>query len=247
MLALLPLLVSLVPEVAKLIAGDRAGTVAAQVVEVARTVVGTDDPATAAAVLSDPGKLADLRIRLAEIAAQREAAATQARLEEMKAAVADTANARAQTVALAAAHSPIAWGAPIVSLVVTIGFFGSFAVLATRNFAPDPGAAAMLNIMVGALGAAFAGIVQFWTGSSAGSARKTDIIAQQAMQPQQLQAPPIATTGDVTVNNPSPSPPGTTADDLNAQQLGRPRFRVQAASSAPADAETWTPRRSPSP
>lgn len=239
MLALLPLLAGLIPEVAKLLAGDKVGAVAGQVVGIAQTVLGTDDPVQAAVALQDPEKLGAIRIRLQEIASQREAAARQAELDTLRASLADTANARQQTTTLAASGSPIAWGAPVVSLVIVLGFFGSFCMLLLRGYAPDPGTAAMLNIMIGALAAGFAAVSAYWLGSSAGSARKTDILADRGQL--QQQSPPIATTGDVTVNNPGPSAPGTTADDLNAQELARPRIRVQAKSSA--DSETWTPSR----
>ena len=64
-----------------------------------------------------------LRIKLAEIAAQAEADQRKADLATLHAQLADVAGARAQTVALAKAGSEIAWVAPVVSLVV-LGTFG---------------------------------------------------------------------------------------------------------------------------
>lgn len=65
----------------------------------------------------------------------------------------------------------------IIGGLVVIGFFGSFALLLFKpallnDFNREP-----VMLMVGALVAGFSGLMGFYFGSSAGSARKTDIIA----------------------------------------------------------------------
>lgn len=66
----------------------------------------------------------------------------------------------------------------IIGALVVIGFFGSLAMLLI-----DPSVISEINrepimLMVGALIAAFSGLMGFFFGSSAGSARKTDLLAR---------------------------------------------------------------------
>lgn len=62
----------------------------------------------------------------------------------------------------------------IMALGVTLGFFG---LLAWMMSAPPPdGSKDALNIMLGALGGAWAAIVSYYFGSSAGSAKMKEII-----------------------------------------------------------------------
>lgn len=65
-----------------------------------------------------------------------------------------------------------------LGILIVVGFFGSLVILLYR-----PGTLTELNrepvmLMVGALIAAFSLLVGFYFGSSAGSARKTDMIAK---------------------------------------------------------------------
>lgn len=60
-----------------------------------------------------------------------------------------------------------------LSTFVTIGFFGILVTMLVYEYKPtEP-----LLIMLGALGAAFGGVVNFWLGSSAGSQAKDKVIA----------------------------------------------------------------------
>lgn len=205
LLALLPMLLSLAPEIVKLLAGDKAGTAAAAVAGAVRTITGTEDPAAAAAALAaDPAKAADLRVALAKIAADAEAAQRQADLDEMRAAMADVADARKATVTLAASGSKIAWGAPVVSVVVVVGFFAAFGAMMFAPSPADPGKAAMLNILVGSLASGWTAVIGFWIGSSAGSAAKNETIA----------------AAQVALANSTPTS-AATADELNARELAK--------------------------
>lgn len=173
MLALIPLLVQFVPEIVRWIGGDTAGTVAQQVASVAQDVLGTTDPAAAKALLADQAKVSDLRIALAKIGADQEKARLDAQTATLLAQLADVASARAQTVALAQSGSRIAYGAPVVSLVVLAVFAIGFWLV----FHMAPGEASQVQIgMVEILKAAAISVVSYWVGSSAGSSAKTEMI-----------------------------------------------------------------------
>lgn len=80
-------------------------------------------------------------------------------------AMEDRKSAREQTMNLAGQGSPIAWGAPAVSFVVTLGFMGLTGALMFRAV-PDTQA---FLLIVGAMIAAFTQVVAYWLGSSVGS------------------------------------------------------------------------------
>lgn len=64
----------------------------------------------------------------------------------------------------------------ILAYIVSIGFFGVLSFMLTKSI-PDTGKEALL-IMLGSLGAAWTGVIAYYFGSSAGSLKKTDIIAR---------------------------------------------------------------------
>jgi hypothetical protein len=63
----------------------------------------------------------------------------------------------------------------VIGALVVIGFFGSFAMLLYRPDVFTETNKDALMLMIGALVSAFAGLMGFFFGSSAGSARKTDL------------------------------------------------------------------------
>ena len=65
--------------------------------------------------------------------------------------------------------------ATVLAIAITIGFFGILVYLLVYGL-PVQGGDAML-IMLGALGAAFGSVIQFYFGSSVGSKNKTDAMA----------------------------------------------------------------------
>lgn len=67
----------------------------------------------------------------------------------------------------------------IIGALVVIGFFGSFAMLLYRPDVFTDINKDALMLMIGALVSAFAGLMGFFFGSSAGSARKTDLLAKR--------------------------------------------------------------------
>lgn len=189
MLPLIPIALSVVPELIKLIAGDRAGSVATQVAGVVQAVTGTADPVEAQKKLSEDSAVAtQLRVRLAEIALEAQKAQLvaedqrrQAELSQMQKSLENTQGARGSLIDLVRSGSPIAWGAPVVSIIVTGGFFLFLIILMIGGIRTDPRdqtVANIINIAVGALATAFATVVNFWLGSSQGSRNKDDAVAR---------------------------------------------------------------------
>jgi len=173
--ALIPLAISLAPEIGKWLFGSKGEQTAQAVAQVVQTVTGTTDDAVAQQVIArDPTVAAQLRVQLAQLAAQQEQVARQADLDALKAQIGDVQNARAQTVALAQAKSAIAWAPPIVSIVVLATF--GLVMWAALTRALPAGSETILNMLLGTLAAMATSVVGYWVGSSAGSERKTDLL-----------------------------------------------------------------------
>lgn len=155
---LLGVAMNMVPGLQHLIA-DKPETIQA-VQSAVEAVTGTSDPVAAqAAVDADPEVVAELQRQLAKIANDR-----------FKAALADIQNARAATLHLAQAGSPLSWGAPVVSVIVLASFGLLCGLLLFREIPPE--SEALLNILLGSLAAMTTSVVSYWVGSSAGSASK---------------------------------------------------------------------------
>jgi hypothetical protein len=173
--ALIPLAISLAPEIGKWLFGSKGEQTAQAVAQVVQTVTGTTDDAVAQQVIArDPAVAAQLRVQLAQLAAQQEQVARQADLDALKAQIGDVQNARAQTVALAQAKSAVAWAPPIVSIVVLATF--GLVMWAALTRALPAGSETILNMLLGTLAAMATSVVGYWVGSSAGSERKTDLL-----------------------------------------------------------------------
>lgn len=219
MLPLIPIALSVVPELIKLIAGDRAGSVATQVAGVVQAVTGTADPVEAQKKLSEDSAVAtQLRVRLAEIALEAQKAQLvaedqrrQAELSQMQKSLENTQGARGSLIDLVRSGSPIAWGAPVVSIIVTGGFFLFLIILMIGGIRTDPRdqtVANIINIAVGALATAFATVVNFWLGSSKGSRDKDEQVARvqaAAMEQMTRSAPPPQAPAPVPA---APAPDG---------------------------------------
>lgn len=72
-------------------------------------------------------------------------------------------------------HNP---GAVIVSTIVTTGFLAVVVLWLVRPINITGEALTVLNILVGSLSAAFTTVVSYYLGSSAGSARKDERLAE---------------------------------------------------------------------
>ena len=185
---LIGIAMGLAPDIIKLIVGDKTGQLADQVGKVVADTVGTTNAGEAQTKLAaNPAAEAALRQKLAELAIEATKAQNADAGQRAQEALNNTQSARGALQALATTNSTIAWTAPTISYLVIGGFFIFLFVLVwlywgkpadnQNNFIVQ-----IINIAVGALTAAFATVVNFWLGSSAGSRKKDDanLTLQQA-------------------------------------------------------------------
>ncbi len=164
---LIPLALSIAPELARWLSSDKAQEIKTAVVNAVQLVAGTADPAAAATMLQQtPAAQAKLRLQLAQIAAVQESATQAAALSAVTAAVRGQAPARTAS----------AWSAPLISTVVLLTF-GSVMILVLTLGVPA-GNETVANMLLGTLAAMATSVVSYWVGSSAGSARKEERLAQ---------------------------------------------------------------------
>lgn len=159
------LLGGLIPFPGGAILGQVAGKVLAEALgvpptpEAVHTAITTGDPVTVQAQLAS----ADTKMNT--------------EVEKFKAQMQDVQDARATTVKLDAAGSSIAWGAPVISVVIVVGFFSVMTLLFIVRTDFPPGTVTLLNVLFGALIPAFGQVCNYWLGSSSGSKNKDDQLA----------------------------------------------------------------------
>jgi hypothetical protein len=149
--------------------GAILGQVAGKVLAEALGVPPTPEAVSTAITTGDP---AVVQAKLTEAEAKMNA-----EVEKFKAQMEDVQDARATTVKLDAAGSSISWGAPVISVVIVIGFFSVMTLLFIAKTDFTPGTVTLLNVLFGALIPAFGQVCNYWLGSSAGSANKDALIA----------------------------------------------------------------------
>ena len=249
MLPFIPLALAFAPQLLKTIFGERGRGISDEVAAAIQVVTGVDpttpDGATAvqAAVTADPKLEAQLRQKLAEIAEAREAeanreadAARQAELEDLKLQVADIGNARQQTMTLAAEHSPLAFGAPVLSGIILLAFATMLLVLLIGHSSLETNVLSLANIMLGTLAAMATQVANYWLGSSSGSTAKNTMLAN-AQNALWLSTPPASVTAASSVSGvavpaaksatvsgrraPSPGPDELNQRSLAAARMGR--------------------------
>ena len=225
MLPLIGLATTLVPELIRLIGGDKTNSLAAKVSDIATAVVGTQDETKARATLVDPAVAAQLQTRLAEIAldahkaqAQADSDQRQAELDRLKTTLADTTNARSLLTNLADKANPIAWAAPVVSIIIGIGFFVvmGMAIFGGKFITNDN--SNIVYTLVGTMATGFATTISFWLGSSQGSRDKDATVkqmqlshaAQTAELVGKVQDPPAPAAAS---REPAPLPPAAAAPE----------------------------------
>lgn len=146
--------------------------------QVAQALTGVADPQQQVAALqADPVKADEFRVAALRIRAEAETARQALLLGMMQAANEDRAGARGHTLELAKAGSAISWGAPIVSVVLLLMFGAVLALVLLRGL-PE-GVRDIALVLLGTLGTMATQVPNYWLGSSAGSSRKTDLLASE--------------------------------------------------------------------
>lgn len=187
---LIPLVLSLAPQLAGMIFGSKGADASAKVAGVVQSVVGV------AADLSQPGgaaaavahiqanqeasselalKLADLHLQMQQEQDADAAATRQDALDELKARLSDAGSARSMAVDMAGAHSGLAYGSMVVSVVIVVAFgWTTYSVLSSHLNATD---GQFGSILVGTLAAMATQVANYWLGSSIGSSTKNALLA----------------------------------------------------------------------
>jgi hypothetical protein len=190
-LALIPVIAQLAPLAARLIgnaidgkAGAAVGEeVAKQVTGVAERVFGTSERSQVeAAIRADPAKGLEFKLEMERLATQAQLAGLSADLE----------NVNSARSALLSENGLVRAAPLILSVIITIGFFGTLLSLVFgwgKGLAGDNGTVReVLAILLGALTLAFGDVRNFWLGSSAGSKKKDEELAAQAQRALQAQS-----------------------------------------------------------
>lgn len=169
LLALVPLVLQVLPKLAPLFGTPLTGGILDEAGQVAKEIFGTTDAAQIQLqVEQDKNQLEEFRIRM------------EAATKEEQAFFQDVQSARAQTMALAQVRSPIAYGAPIMSGVVTIGFIVVLTLFVSYALQLDAYQQSVVTILIGYLGAAFQQAVNYWLGTTRQSREKDTVLASLA-------------------------------------------------------------------
>jgi hypothetical protein len=188
--ALIPLVLTLAPQLAGMIFGSKGADATQKVASVVQGVVGgvadLSQPGGAAAAVAhiqaNPNVAADLQAKLCDLQQQmqKEADAEQDAqrhdaLAELQARFADTASARDMTASLAKANSGLAYGSVLVSVTIVCAFGATtFAVMTGHLSATD---GQFGSVLVGTLAAMASQVANYWLGSSMGSSAKNALLA----------------------------------------------------------------------
>jgi len=246
LLALLPYALSLVPELLTVFAGDKTGKLAEQAAEMVRTATGTTDPAAAqTAMAGNREAQTQLRIQLASIIAQQEAAKDAARNEAMRIAIqgevarlGDVQNARARDVSLKEKGVRNVRADVMVALVL-VGLGGILLMLWFGNFTQGGSVEGFILTAGGVFLGCFKDAFQFEFGSSRGSADKAAAMERLATTAQGSQGAAVTTTGDVA----------TTGNVTVQSGAGTPTIAPRPDATADELTDIWNPTvpRKPAP
>jgi hypothetical protein len=188
--ALIPLVLSLAPQLAGMIFGAKGADATVKVAGIVQAVVGTaadlSTPGAAAAAVAHfqaneqasaelAAKLADLHLQMQKEQDAEADAFRKDTLDDLKARLDDTGSARNMATELAKVNSGLAYGGVVVSVVI-VGAFGctTYSVLNNHLSAAD---GQFGSILVGTLAAMATQVANYWLGSSIGSNTKNALLA----------------------------------------------------------------------
>lgn len=170
LLGLLPLIGTVLPHLIPALATPLAGNILSKAGDVAMKIFGTID-----------AEKIQLQIEQEHDKLERFKAELEAATASEKMAYDDLASARGQTVSLVEQGSLIAWGAPVMSVIITVGFLITLYIFLHNQLQLAEFQQSVLNIMLGFLGAAFQQTVNYWLGSTRSSANKDATLANLAV------------------------------------------------------------------
>ena len=159
---------TVLPTIATALGGPLAGVAVNFIAAKMGLPEATAEAVTAAIQGAGPDQL--IALKQADADLQKFFAAQGIKLEEI--AAADRASARDREAKTGDTFTPRA-----LALLVTFGFFGVLGYLLVSG-KPATGGDALL-VMLGALGGAWASIISYYYGSSAGSAEKSHMLAKR--------------------------------------------------------------------
>jgi hypothetical protein len=187
---LMPLVLSLAPQLAGMIFGSKGADATTKVASVVQMVVGPaadlNVPGGVAAAVAHiqsnqqastelAAKLADLHLQMQKEQDTEADLVRNSALEELKAGLSDTVSARAMATSVAQTHSGLAYGSVVVSVVIVVAFgWTTYAVL-TNHLSTSDGQFG--SVLVGTLAAMATQVANYWLGSSIGSSAKNALIA----------------------------------------------------------------------
>ncbi len=156
---------------------------------------------------------------------------------------------------------PTVWAPPLLSILVIVGFIGALGFIVSERFdlSADTAKLQIVNIVIGALTAGFATVLNFWLGSSQGSKNKDlanfslqHIEAMQAGRQQAAGQTPAAQptaaqpTAAPTTAAPSATPAATESTSATpVAQAAAPIFHATRPSERLATADTSAPTVAP--
>jgi len=147
--------------------GGPVGAVVASAGALAASALGTEpEPeAVEAALKASP----DALLRLKELEGQQQARLLDWQTAQLNAELGNVQGARQREVELVKAGSITGWSTSIVACLVTVGFFGMLYLVLTQGKSElgEPGI-----LLLGSLSTAFGSVVNYYLGSSLGSALK---------------------------------------------------------------------------
>ena len=111
----------------------------------------------------------DLLLKLKDLEIQQQAQLLQWQRDQVQAELTDRMSARDREVELAKAGHGASWATSIVACIVTVGFFVILWVVLSRGIGTMGEAGGML---IGSLSTSFGAVVNYYLGSSLGSAAK---------------------------------------------------------------------------
>lgn len=165
------------PLAGTLIAGPAGAAVGAIISSTLGVPNTPDEVATALKTNPDAAvKLKEIestrQVELQKLVVQAEGARLAAQVASMQSAVDNTKDARRMQIEMRS-MVPAA-----LAFVITGGFFGILALMLTGVWSPHDNNA--LLILLGSLGTSWGSVCQYYYGSSAGSSRKDELLAQSA-------------------------------------------------------------------